>query len=336
MFQMPLGCPPLERPAQPRGEPLDRSVGDELDRAVSQPVVAAIPVRAHALDADFGIDALAEECGHHANRKVATLRCANQRSGGLVRQVVGDVGRRRDAAACASRRNSTRPLRSGPARTDRRSRGTPETSRPFRPARRSDCPRSSRMTPSTSRSRVMPARASIALLAFSTWKIRMDHRDRPLIRNPVEIARHHAPAAIEDRVSMPRCDAAVRRIGHRRLGRTQRADHLVDRRQAAPLRAIGPAARVADIGPLPHAAFEQMAVRLDQPRHQHAVGIAIVDAMLAPPRERFRCRRPGCGRRARRLRRIGLLHPSSGCGGGIEREGGGLRIIMHYATHRTA
>ena len=115
-------------------------------------------------------------------------------------------------------------------------------------------------------------------------EIGVDDHDGPLRRNPVDIGQNHASAAEIDRVETPGEQRGA--LGQSLLVRLQCRHHLVDALQAGRRLAVrARAVEVADIGELPNAALEGVAVALDKAGQDNLVGEARVELDLAPAPE---------------------------------------------------
>ncbi len=110
----------------------------------------------------------------------------------------------------------------------------------------------------------------------------VQHPDRPRRRDAIEVGPGDAPGREIDRVERPPRErrAAVAELC---LGLGEPRQNVIDRRHARPVCAVGRhAVEIAAIDVAPEHAFHDVAMPLDEARHQDFVGEAAVDLVLAP------------------------------------------------------
>ncbi len=110
----------------------------------------------------------------------------------------------------------------------------------------------------------------------------MQDDDGPRGGDTVQLAHRQPAAAEEDGIEAPGQQRGLR-IGQGTLGLGQARQHGVQRAQAGPQAALGIAPiEVAQVHGLPHGAFHQVAVRLDQAGHED-LAVQVVDAFGLGP-----------------------------------------------------
>jgi len=280
-----LGCPArVAGSAQPRGEALDGAVHDELDGAELQLVAGRrCGSGVHARGATFRV-ALRRKGRDDAQRIGRVARHFAQRGQALGREIADQVGGRghaRELGHAAELPDRLALLGSG-----QRQRAADHLLHGVHGGEFLEFARGLALG-------VLVDAVDIGVLVDAGQRqhgrvhIHQVHAgvqddDGPRGGDTVQLAHRQPAAAKEDGIEPPGQQRGLR-VGQGTLGLGQAGQHGVQRAQAGPQPPVGIAAvKVAQVDRIPHGAFHQVAVGLDQAGHEH-LAAQVVDSLGIGP-----------------------------------------------------